>query len=61
MNVFIEGAEGLKFILPLIAGEIDLQIGRIEQEEEIFFLTGGFVASEMTIIPENGKIKLRIY
>ena len=61
MNVFIEGAEGLKFILPLIAGEIDLQIGRIEQEEEIFFLTGGFVANEMTIIPENGKIKLRIY
>lgn len=61
MSISIEGAEGLKFILPLIAGEVDLQIGKIEREEEIFFLTGGFIASEKTIIPENGRIELRIY
>ena len=61
MSISIEGAEKLRFILPLIAGKVDLQIGKIEREEEIFFLTGGFIANEMTILPENGKIDLRIY
>ena len=57
MEITIEKAEGTKFILPLISGKLTLNAGKIEKEEEIFFLTGGFIANEITVLPENGVIK----
>lgn len=61
MNISIFGAHGSKFILPLIAGMLEISCGKVEKSEEIFFLTGGFVAQEYTISPDrNGKIELMI-
>ena len=60
MRISAEHAEETKFILPLINGNVKVQVGKIEKEEEIFFLTGGFIANEITIAPENGKIEIVI-
>lgn len=61
MQINIIRAEGLKFVLPLIAGTIKVQQGEAESKKEIFFLTGGFIAQEYTILPDaQGKIKLLI-
>ena len=61
MQINIMRAEGLKFVLPLIAGTIKVQQGEAESKKEIFFLTGGFIAQEYTILPDaQGKIKLLI-
>lgn len=61
-NIAIRKAKNLKFILPLIAGEIRLRKGKIEKQEEIFFLTGGFIAQEYTVVPdENGEIETWIF
>ena len=62
LSMKISNAKGTKFLLPLIAGKVEVQTGTIEKEEKIFFLTGGFIAKEFTIIPdENGNISLRIF
>lgn len=62
MEIKIRHAQGMRFILPLIAGQMTLQTGSVEKEEEIFFLTGGFTANEMTLLPdENGEIALRVF
>ena len=61
LEMSIENAQGAEFILPLIAGELELLCGSIEKKEEIFFLTGGFIANEYTIIPDkDGAIRLII-
>lgn len=61
VEIAIQHAEGLKFILPLISGKADIITGKIEKEEEIFFLTGGFISNEITVLPENGNVKLLIH
>ncbi|MBQ7294020.1 MAG: hypothetical protein IJW79_09820 [Clostridia bacterium] len=61
IEVSVENAQETEFILPLIAGELDVVCGEIKASEEIFFLTGGFIATEHVISPDaNGNIKLII-
>lgn len=61
MHVCVEEAKGVKFVLPLITGSCKLLKGKIEKQEEIFFLTGGFIAQEYTIEPnENGEADIWI-
>ena len=61
MQISITNADGLEFILPLISGEVEIKQGKELQEREIFFLTGGFIAQEHTILPdENGSMKFLI-
>ena len=61
LELTIENAQDTKFILPLIAGELEVIDGCVKASEEIFFLTGGFIANEYTIYPTaDGKIKLII-
>ena len=48
----------MKFLLPLIGGEIKVTDGKIDSKKEIFFLTGGFIAQEYMIIPNyDGNIE----
>ena len=58
LMIDIEHAEGTKLILPLISGKAEISKGTVAKEEEIFFLTGGFIANEITILPEKGQIKM---
>ena len=59
LNITVKRAEGLKLILPLIAGEIKVTCGETESKKEIFFLTGGFIAQERVILPdEKGEIDI---
>jgi hypothetical protein len=61
MRITIAGAIGAKYVLPLIAGELKMMKGAIERQDEIFFLTGGFIAQEYTLIPNaSGEIELII-
>ena len=61
LDVNVKRADGLKFLLPLIAGEVKIQRGKIEKTKEIFFLTGGFIAQEYTILPdESGNLKFSV-
>ena len=61
LELTVEKAHGAEFILPLIAGELNVIDGCVKANEEIFFLTGGFIADEYTISPDaSGKIKLII-
>ncbi len=61
LEISIENAQGAKFILPLIAGELETVCGKVIASEEIFFLTGGFIANEYKISPDSdGKILLKI-
>ena len=61
LEMSIENAHGAEFILPLISGELEVLDGAVKSSEEIFFLTGGFIANEYTVVPDkNGKIKLII-
>ena len=61
MRINITRAEGVKFVLPLIAGRLQVTDGKIEEEREIFFLTGGFIAREHVILPDaQGNIRLLI-
>ena len=61
LDISVKRAEGLKLILPLIAGEILVTDGEIESKKGIFFLTGGFIAQERVILPdEKGEINLLI-
>ena len=62
LSMSVSNAKGTKFLLPLIAGKVEVLTGTVEKEEEIFFLTGGFIANEITILPnENGEITFRIF
>lgn len=62
LHISVKNAAGTKFILPLIAGEIKTEKGKAEKREEIFFLTGGFIAQEYTFSPdENGEIAMSIF
>lgn len=59
LGITVKNAVGLKFVLPLIAGEVESTVGKIEDESEIFFLTGGFIARAYIVLPdENGNISL---
>ena len=61
LDITAVGAKGLKFILPLISGEVKALIGEEEKTSEIFFLTGGFIAKEHTILPDkDGNIRIFI-
>mgnify|MGYP003323401948 CR=1 FL=1 len=47
------------FILPLINGKANIIKGNKVSEEEIFFLTGGFIANEIRVTPDNkGEIEI---
>ncbi|MBO5335216.1 MAG: alginate lyase family protein [Clostridia bacterium] len=62
LTLAASGATGVKFILPLITGEVICAKGALEQTDKIFFLTGGFQATEYTFVPdENGEIELKIF
>ncbi len=61
LKITASAAAGVKFILPLIAGEVVCEKGCPQKTEDIFFLTGGFMAKEYTFLPdENGELTLRI-
>ena len=61
IKISIENAQDTEFILPLISGELEIACGSETACEEIFFLTGGFIAQEHIIIPDgNGKIEINI-
>ena len=61
LEISIGNAQNAEFILPLISGELEIIEGSLKASEEIFFLTGGFIANEHVIIPSNdGKIKLKV-
>jgi len=62
MRISASGAKGVKFILPLIAGEVICEKGSLEQTDDVFFLTGGFMAKEYTFVPDaNGELDLQIF
>ncbi len=48
------------FILPLVNGEIRVKKGKIVGQEEIFFLTPGFLAVEYRIESEANEIEIEI-
>ena len=53
--------DGCRLILPLIAGCIQITAGTVEKKDDIFFLTGGFMAKEHTVAPdEDGSINLTV-
>ncbi|MBE5747858.1 MAG: hypothetical protein E7352_06785 [Clostridiales bacterium] len=61
LRITITDAIGVKYVLPLIAGEVKVIKGEIEGKDEIFFLTGGFIAQEYTLIPNtNGEMEFII-
>lgn len=61
LTINVKYADGLKFLMPLISGEIKLRCGKIENKKEIFFLTGGFIAQEYVILPdERGNVKFLV-
>ena len=60
VTVRIENCDGAKFILPLICGIPDVICGSLEKSEPIFYLTGGFEATEYVIEPQNGVIEFKI-
>lgn len=62
MRICASGAKGVKFVLPLIAGEVKAGKGTLEKTDDIFFLTGGFTATEYTFQPdENGELELEVF
>lgn len=61
LRIDIKNASGLTFVLPLIAGKVDVEQGETSGRKEIFFLTGGFIAEEYDVLSdENGHISLLI-
>lgn len=62
MHICASGAKGVKFVLPLITGEVKAGKGTLEKMDDIFFLTGGFTAKEYTFQPdENGELELEFF
>ena len=61
LKISISRAEGMKFLLPLIGGKIKVTDGKIDGKKEIFFLTGGFIAQEYSVLPDlSGNIEFLI-
>ena len=61
LNISAEEVGTAKFVLPLIAGDLTVNKGKTERAEEIFFLTGGFIATEYVVLPDkDGKIDLTV-
>ncbi len=60
VKIAISCADDTKYVLPLINGNLTVLQGEIEKKEEIFFLTGGFIAQEYVIAPKNGEILIKI-
>lgn len=61
LKISAENADGLKYVLPLIAGKCKVKKGSTEKSEKIFFLTGGFIATEYIIVPEkDGRFEIMI-
>lgn len=61
IRIEITALKDEKFILPLINGKVKILNGKLEKQDDIFFLTGGFEAKEYSISPLNGKIVLEVY
>ena len=61
LKISAENADELKYVLPLIAGKCEVKKGSTEKSEKIFFLTGGFIATEYIIVPgKDGKFEIMI-
>lgn len=61
MEILIKRLYGSKFILPLISGRIEVVKGEIESTDGIFFLTGGFCATEYILsADQNDELVIRI-
>ena len=61
MHITVANAYGARFILPVISGEVQVLRGTASSPEEIFFLTGGFIANEYVIAPDDdGMIELML-
>ena len=60
VTVRIENCDGTKYVLPLICGIPDVICGSLEKSEPIFYLTGGFEATEYVIEPQDGIIEFTI-
>ncbi len=60
VTVRIENCEGAKYVLPLICGEPEIVCGTLVSKDDIFYLTGGFEATEYVIGPKNGVIEFKI-
>ncbi len=58
LRILISG-EG-EYILPLVNGELEVEVGNVTSEEDIFFLTPGFIAKEYRIKSVDGTIILKI-
>ncbi len=59
MHITIRHAQGTRFLLPVISGEVEMLRGSVEKCEDIFFLTPGFTADEYTVAPDrDGVIEL---
>ncbi len=52
----ITGKGEFEYILPLVNGELEVEVGKVTSEEDIFFLTPGFIAKEYRIKSVNGTI-----
>ena len=62
ITIAANNASGVKFVLPLITGEVNCLKGTLVATDKIFFLTGGFQATEYTYVPdENGELELKIF
>ena len=60
VTIRAENCEGTKFVLPLICGEPEITCGTLVSKDDIFYLTGGFEATEYVIEPQNGVIEFKI-
>lgn len=59
MHITVTHAEGAHLILPVISGEVQMLRGSVTACQDIFFLTGGFMADEYTVSPDgDGVIEL---
>ena len=61
LRITVAKADGARLILPVISGEMQMLRGAVVSKEDIFFLTGGFMADEYVIEPHSdGVIELLI-
>ena len=60
LEISVLSKEDFEYILPLINGELTIEKGMIVNEENIFFLTPGFIAKEYKIKSINGTINIKI-
>lgn len=59
LQITVSKANGARLILPVISGEVQMLRGAVVSKEDIFFLTGGFIADEYVIEPDSdGVIEL---